>query len=195
MRIPLISLVAAGALALGGCAYGGVGIGYGDPYSSYGYGNQYGYGGGYGGYGYNSGGYGYGGYGSPYGYGAGYGSPYYGWYNNYYYPGTGYYVYDSYRRPIRWSDSQRNYWLERQQRARSQGVRAVTSPNWTQFERPRRATTTNRVTARDRMTQSRAASEQRRLERSTERTERRAARTTARTSDSNDDRRGRRRPN
>ena len=24
----------------------------------------------------------------------------YGWYNGYYYPGTGYYVYDRYRRPI-----------------------------------------------------------------------------------------------
>ena len=33
------------------------------------------------------------------GYGYGYGSPYYGWYDNYYYPGTGYYVYDTYRRP------------------------------------------------------------------------------------------------
>jgi len=57
MRIPYISLIAAGALTLGGCAYGdlGYGVGYG----------------GYGGYGY--GGYGYD-YASPY-YGA-YGAPY-----------------------------------------------------------------------------------------------------------------------
>ena len=33
MRIPYISVLAAGALALGGCAYGGLGggLGYGDP--------------------------------------------------------------------------------------------------------------------------------------------------------------------
>jgi hypothetical protein len=65
MRIPYISLIAAGALTLGGCAYGdlGYGVGYGGGY-------------GYGGYGYNS----YD-YASPY-YG-GYGSPYYGWYDDY----------------------------------------------------------------------------------------------------------------
>ena len=65
MRIPMISLMAAGALALGGCTdmYGynglGVGVGYGGGYG--------GYGGGYGSYGYGSpyGGY----YGSSYGYG------------------------------------------------------------------------------------------------------------------------------
>jgi hypothetical protein len=93
MRIPLISLVAAGALALGGCAYGdagyGLGLGYGGGYG-YGYNSGYNYNAGYGGY--------------------GYGSPYYGWYDNYYYPGTGYYVYDSYRQPHRWNDRQRAYW-------------------------------------------------------------------------------------
>ena len=71
-----------------------------------------GYGGGYGDYGY--------GYGSPY---YGYGGSLrrlrrlrpaitarprrYGWYDNYYYPGTGIYVYDSYRRPHVWNDRQR----------------------------------------------------------------------------------------
>ena len=95
MRIPYISIMAAGALALGGCAYG-----------------DYGYGVGYGGYG------GYYGYGSPY-YGYGYGSPYYGgyepfgWYDDFYYPGTGIYVYDSYRRPRLWSDRERYYWQQR----------------------------------------------------------------------------------
>ena len=98
MRIPFISLIAAGALALGGCAYGDMvyGLGYGGGYgltatmaalitapamatASAGYG---GYGPYYGGYG------GYGGYGRRY-----------GWYDDYYYPGTGIYVYDSYRRP------------------------------------------------------------------------------------------------
>ena len=119
MRIPMISLMAAGALALGGCAdmYGynglGVGVGYGGGYG--------GYGGGYGSYGYGSpyGGY----YGSSYGYpsygygatvGYGYGSPYYGWYDNYYYPGTGYYVYDNYRRPHSMTHDRRTaYWSKR----------------------------------------------------------------------------------
>lgn len=85
MRIPYISLIAAGALTLGGCAYG-----------------DFGYGVGYGGYGYAS----------PY-YGA-YGAPYFGWYDDYYYPGTGYYVYDSYRRPHVWNSRQRSYWMSRQ---------------------------------------------------------------------------------
>ena len=104
MRIPFISLAAAGALALGGCTYGGLGLGYGsDPY----------YGGGYG-YGSPSGSY----YGSPYynsGYygGLGYGYSPYGWYNNYYYPGSGYYVYDQYRRPRQMTISERQYWLMR----------------------------------------------------------------------------------
>ena len=38
MRIPFITLIAGGALALGGCAYGG--LGYGDPYGNYGYGGS-----------------------------------------------------------------------------------------------------------------------------------------------------------
>ncbi|GMM94032.1 hypothetical protein [Qipengyuania sp. MTN3-11] len=47
------------------------------------------------------------------GYGAGSYAPYYGWYDDYYYPGTGYYVWD--RRGYRhsWSDRQRNYWIAR----------------------------------------------------------------------------------
>ena len=111
MRIPYISLVAAGALTLGGCAYGDVGFGYGGGYGSYGYG---------GGYGYD--------YASPY-YGAGYGSPYFGWYDDYYYPGTGYYVYDSYRRPHMWNSRQRNYWMSHQTSG------ATKSANWTAFNR------------------------------------------------------------
>ena len=86
MRIPYISLVAAGALALGGCAYGdmGLGLGFGSGYSDFGYGYPYGP---YGGYGTYPGYYG----------GFGYGMPYYGWYDDFYYPGSGIYVYDSFR--------------------------------------------------------------------------------------------------
>lgn len=39
--------------------------------------------------------------------------PYWGWYGDYYYPGTGYYVYDHYNRRHRWNDSQRGYWQGR----------------------------------------------------------------------------------
>ncbi len=91
-------LLAAG-VGLGGCAtyspfgYGnGVSIGYGngyndryyDPYYNRGYGSRY----------------------------AGY-SPY-GWYDGYYYPGAGYYVYDQYRNPYYWNDYHRRYWTVRQ---------------------------------------------------------------------------------
>jgi hypothetical protein len=61
MRIPFISLLAAGALALGGCAYGD--LGYGGGY------------GGYGGYG-PYGGYGHGGSPNSHGYSNGYYTPY-----------------------------------------------------------------------------------------------------------------------
>lgn len=44
-----------------------------------------------------------------------YSQPYYGWYDDYYYPGTGYYVYDSNRRPHRWDSRQRAYWQHRGQ--------------------------------------------------------------------------------
>ena len=161
MRIPFISLAAVGAIALGGCGYGGLGYGYGD----YGYGGYGGYGGysGYNGYGYSP----YG-YGSPY-YGAGYyggfGSPYWGWYDNYYYPGTGIYVYDSYRRPRVWTDTQRRYWLGRQQAVRSTGVRTTTvRPNWSGFTRR----TSYTVARPDRRVQA----QERRVQRQTNRSNR-----------------------
>lgn len=46
------------------------------------------------------------------GYGSGYydSYPYYGWHDNYYYPGTGYYIYDRDGRRHRWNDGQRRYW-------------------------------------------------------------------------------------
>lgn len=79
MRISSIGLIAAVSLGLGGCAANGLGMGVGTGYG-YGY-DDYGYG-------YDRYGYGY----SPYGYNS-YGSPY-GWYNGYYYPGSGGWVYD-----------------------------------------------------------------------------------------------------
>jgi len=152
MRIPFITLIAGSALALGGCAYGGLGLGmgYGDPYySGYGYGSPYDYGGGC---------YGcYDGYGSPYGYGGyGYGAPY-GWYDNYYYPGTGYYVYDSYSQPHLMTSTQKTYWAKRQPTVTSSTTTTTTRPNWSGF---------NRQQIADR----RAQAEQRRESRVTSRT-------------------------
>ena len=56
--------------------------------------------------GYSSGGY----YDPYYSYGP---RSYFGWYGDYYYPGTGYYVYDRDRRPHRWNQGQRRYWYDR----------------------------------------------------------------------------------
>jgi hypothetical protein len=131
MRIPYITLCAAGALVLGGCAYDMYGSPYGygyGPYSGVSVGISSGYGG-YGGY--------YGGYG-------GY-DPYYspfGWYGDYYYPGSGVYVYDSYRRPHMWTSGQRSYWTTRGDTWRSRHhdtavTTTTTSQNWSGFDRRR----------------------------------------------------------
>src|SRR3546814_11108639 len=76
-RIRTALLAVAAAFSVSACGY----------YDDYGYG----YGGGLS-VGYNSAGY----YDPYYGYGyGGYGWPsYYGWYNDFYYPGTGFYIYD-----------------------------------------------------------------------------------------------------
>lgn len=108
------ALAAAGlSIGLGGCMgdYGYGGVGYASDYYD-GYGGGYGYGpslayGGYGG--------GYGGYG--------------GWYNDFYYPGAGIYVFDRSGRRSRWNDGQRRYWEGRRgnwqgQRGPGQGQRA-----------------------------------------------------------------------
>jgi hypothetical protein len=152
MRIPFITALAAGALALGGCAYGdlGMGLGYGGGYGSYG-GGYYGsgYGSGYYGAGYGYSPYSYGGYGN-------YGSPYYGWYNDYYYPGSGYYVYDSYRRPYAMTTSQRQYWSTRSPALRTTTTRTRVSPNWSGFTR----TSTDRQQTRATRVQQRSDRQQ-----------------------------------
>ncbi len=84
MRLAYLGLAATGALAIGGCAYDNYGYG---PYGGYGYG--------------------------PANYAYGYGTPYYGWYGDYYYPGAGIYVFDSNRNRSVWTDSQRSYWSSR----------------------------------------------------------------------------------
>ncbi|MBB4632796.1 hypothetical protein [Sphingosinicella soli] len=52
----------------------------------------------------------YGGYGYDYPYSSGYGN---GWYNGYYYPGNGYYVFDRAGKRHRWTSHQRDYWSKR----------------------------------------------------------------------------------
>jgi hypothetical protein len=77
-------------------------------------------------------GYGYGGGG--FAYEAGWGDPYWGWYGDYYYPGTGIYVYDSGRHRHRWNDAQRRYWGGR--RGGWRGPRnTVGRSNWHDFRR------------------------------------------------------------
>lgn len=81
-----------------------------------------------------------------YGYGGmsvGYGvaSPsYYGWYDGYYYPGTGYYVYDRDRRRHQWSDNHRRYWEARRQTFRGADARdrRELRSNWRGFRQDRR---------------------------------------------------------
>jgi hypothetical protein len=131
MRIPFKILIGAGAgaVALGGCTYGDVGLGVG--YGGYGY-NDYGY--------YNP--YYYGGYGYPYS--ASYGSPYWGWYGDSYYPGTGIYVYDSYRRPRQWTSRERSYWSSRQPASTTTARTISVRPNWSGFNRRTQQVQTHR---------------------------------------------------
>lgn len=96
-RRTLAALALASGLALGGCAYDD-GYGYGGVSVGTGY---------YGGYG--------GGYYDPYWGPANYPGGY-GWYDGFYYPGNGYYVYDRGGRRHRWSDGQRRYWEGRRGR-------------------------------------------------------------------------------
>ena len=192
LRTAAIALVA--GLGLGGCAYGpygGLGVGYG----SNGYYDPY-YGGGYYGAGY-----------SPYGgYGYGYGAPYYGWNDGFYYPGTGYYVYDRYRNPYRWSDAQRRYWESRRARYNrgDSGTNRIIQ-NWADFQngpqanvREQRVATTRTIRSRDITTQqqinaerarARFEAQQARSERQTARNETRSERQSAR-SEARSERRG-----
>ena len=120
MRLVLTIALAAGVLSLSACAD--------DMYGPYGYGGMnvgYGYGGYYGPYDY--------GYG-PYGYGYGYnGYDPFGWYDDFYYPGVGFYVYDSYRRPHYWNGTQQRYWSGRVSNFQRQTGTTSAHANWSGF--------------------------------------------------------------
>jgi hypothetical protein len=224
-RLRLAALAAVAAAGLAACAtpfgYGGVSVGNGYYGSNYGYGGDYGYGygGGYPGYGYgyNAGYPGYG-YGAGYpGYALGY-APYWGWYDNYYYPGTGYYVYDRDRHPHRWTDEQQRYWNAlRQQAISSKEFRQVmqqyaNQQNWSGFDQgpaaaQRVQTSTSRPARIDRSIRQdrversvqperteRIVAQSERADRSTVRQQRRSEARSSQTSTDSDDRsNGRRR--
>ena len=138
MRVPrllLAALALTSGIILSGCAYDMYGDGYG---GGYGYGPYsgvsvgIGYGGGYGGYGYGYpyGGYGYGGY----GYG---GYDPFGWYGDFYYPGSGIYVYDRYRHRHAWNDDQRHHWTDRRNRWQARNNGTTSTENWSGWDRSR----------------------------------------------------------
>jgi hypothetical protein len=164
LRARTAALTVAASVGLAACAtpygYGGVGVGYGSGYD------------GYGGYGYPAGAYGY-----------GY-EPYWGWYDDYYYPGTGYYVYDRYRRPYPWNDDHRRHWEGRRDHAMSTEEfrrRMEThrdEQNWSGFEQgPTQVQRAQRVRQGDRaVTRVERSNRSQRVERSTNRTERSSSR-------------------
>lgn len=117
MRMRLALALAGATLSLGACAD--------DMYGPYGYGGV-------------GVGYGYGGYAAPYGYGyGGYYNAYdpFGWYGDFYYPGSGFYVYDSYRRPYRWNSDQQRYWSGRRSNWQGRTGGSWNSQNWSGFSR------------------------------------------------------------
>lgn len=107
-RLLLAGFVAALSFATAGCTngygYTGIGVGAGTGY-----------------------------YNDPY-FAGRYGPGYYGWYDNYYYPGTGAYVYDRHRRAYPWNDGQRRYCEQRRNGYAHRDARA----NWRDFRRDRR---------------------------------------------------------
>ena len=121
-RVKTAAIVLAASAGLAGCAYGpygGVSVGAG--YGNYGYGS----------YGYD-----------PYysGYGYGYGDPfsYYGWNNGYYYPGSGWYVYDRHRHRYPMTDAQKQFWRDRIDHWRQKhGTTSVARESWEGFSKQR----------------------------------------------------------
>ena len=122
----LLALAAIPALAACDSYYDDYGYGWG--YASVGYGGSCCYGGGYGGY-----------YDPYWDYYAS--NPYWGWYNGFYYPGTGFFIYDDRRRPFRWNDHHRRFWMDRRSHWDRRGHwngRPDWRDNWHDFRRDRR---------------------------------------------------------
>ena len=128
MRLRSAALAIASAFTLAGCStyyddwgYGGVSVGYGSGYHDpwcdpwYGCDDDWGY--------YSR-------------------RPYWGWFDGFYYPGTGIYIYDRWRRPFVWSDRHRRFWSDRHSFWRGRGDwredRREFRDNWRDFRRDRR---------------------------------------------------------
>lgn len=151
-RLRNVLIILAASAGLGACAgpfgYGGISTGYGN----------------------------YGGYGYPYGSRYGYMPSYYGWYDNLYYPGAGYYVYDRWGNPYYWSPDHRRYWEDRRNAHKGE-----TNVNWGEFFREHRqaAGTTSTI---QRSVDSPVVTQQRTSAREAVRAERRQARQQAQSS-------------
>jgi hypothetical protein len=123
-RIRAAGLVIAASLGLSACMspYGyssvGVGVGSGGYYGDYGYGYPYG--------------------------SYGYGYPSYGWYDDFYYPGSGYYVYSRDGHRHRWTDAQRRYWESRHDRNRD-GLRIRQRSADTSVSQPAQTTQSTQI--------------------------------------------------
>ena len=99
------------------------------------------------GYGYSrvSVGYSSGGYCDPYwddcyyrrGYRRGYYDPWYGWYDNHYYPGIGIFVYDRWGRRHHWGDHHRRFWEGRRHHWRGRNWHDRRWENWSGFRHRR----------------------------------------------------------
>jgi hypothetical protein len=165
-RIRAALVVLAASAGLAGCTsfgpYGGVSVGYG----SYGYGS----------YGYD-----------PYYAGYGYGYDPFGWYNGFYYPGSGRYCYDRNHHRRELTAEERAYWHDRiHRRTGVTGTSAsiAVKENWSGFNRPDRAAvatgadasttagTSAREAFRQRVIERQQAMEQARSERAEARSER-----------------------
>lgn len=67
----------------------------------------------------------------------------FGWYDGFYYPGSGVFVYDQHRRPFRWNPAQQRYWQNRAFAGRGgrefREDRREVRENWRDFRQDRRA--------------------------------------------------------
>lgn len=111
-RLRAALFVLAASAATSACTnfgpYGGIGVGVGSGYGGYGYDPYY----------------------AGYGYGSGYGYNPYGWYNGFYYPGAGYWVYDPDRNRREMTPEERAYWRARFQSRFGNGA---PKENWEGF--------------------------------------------------------------
>ena len=109
-----IPAVLAAALGLSGCVggfgYGGISAGYGDRYD-----DPY--------------------YDDPYNDDRYYAASYYGWYDDYYYPGIGFYIYDGGGSRHRWNDRHRHYWEGRRGSWEGRRGSHQARENWSGYRR------------------------------------------------------------